>query len=262
MGYDPTRHHRRSIRLRGYDYSLPGAYFVTICVRDRRLVFGEVVAGDVRHSRIGEVAHAFWTNIPDHVPEVVLDAFVVMPNHVHGIIGITDREPDVGPGADQDRGGDVHHGGNRDGGIGNRDGGDGGDRHDGGIGNNRRGVQLNAPTPENTAASGQTTTPGPTATSGNTTTSGQTATPGPGAARSPFADLSPKRGTLSVIVRTYKGAVTRWCRQNGHADFAWQPRFYDHIIRDARALRNIRRYIAENPMRWHLDRLNPRPPPR
>lgn len=223
MTYDPTRHHRRSIRLRGYDYSLPGAYFVTLCVRDRQPVFGEVVAGRVRPSRVGKVAYAFWANIPEHVPEVVLDAFVVMPNHVHGIIGITDREPDDGPSADRDHDGNDNHGGGRNRGAGDRR----------GENDRRRGVQLNAPTMHGT-----------------------------GAARSHYAALSPKRGTLSVIIRTYKGAVTRWCRQNGHSDFAWLPRFYDHIIRDERALHNIRRYIAENPMRWHLDRLNPRPPSR
>ena len=272
MAYDPTRHHRRSIRLREYDYSLPGAYFVTICVRDRRSVFGEVAAGRLRHSQVGEVAHAFWANIPDHVPEVVLDAFVVMPNHVHGIIGIVDREPD---GAGDVRvGGGYHGGGNdrggggdhHDGGVGNRgddgNGGDGGNRGDDGNGGgdgNRRGVQLNAST------MGPGTTPGPGTVPGKTATSGSTGPAGadtPGTDRSPFADLSPKRGTLSVIVRTYKGAVTRWCRQNGHGDFAWQPRFYDHIIRDARALHNIRRYIDENPMRWHLDKLNPQRPTR
>lgn len=65
--------------------------------------------------------------------------------------------------------------------------------------------------------------------------------------------VSPGRGSLGAIVRSYKAAVTRWCRANGHADFAWQPRFYDRIFRDEAALRNIRRYILYNPARWMPD---------
>lgn len=93
MPYDPERHHRRSIRLNGYDYRRPGAYFVTLCVHDRACVFGEVVDGVMRHSPVGHIAHACWMAIPDHHANVVLDAFVVMPNHVHGIIVITEPAP-------------------------------------------------------------------------------------------------------------------------------------------------------------------------
>jgi REP element-mobilizing transposase RayT len=89
MTYDPERHHRRSIRLKGYDYAQAGVYFVTICVQERACVFGEVENGEVRLSEIGEVAAACWEAIPGHFPDVDLDAFVVMPNHVHGILVLT-----------------------------------------------------------------------------------------------------------------------------------------------------------------------------
>jgi hypothetical protein len=113
MPYDPERHHRRSTRLTGYDYRRPGAYFVTLCVHDRACVFGEVVDGVLRPSPVGRLAYACWAAIPDHHPDVVLDAFVVMPNHVHGIIIIpepTPRHPPSGrprphDGGDGDRGG-------------------------------------------------------------------------------------------------------------------------------------------------------------
>lgn len=62
--------------------------------------------------------------------------------------------------------------------------------------------------------------------------------------------LSPKKGTLSVIIRTFKAAVTTWARRNGHADFAWQSRFYDRIIRTNNELVNVRRYIEKNPAKW------------
>ena len=86
MAYDPSRHHRRSIRLRGYDYALPGAYFVTICAQGRACLFGEVVGGEMRLSQAGLMIWGVWEGLAGHYPGVALDAFVVMPNHVHGII--------------------------------------------------------------------------------------------------------------------------------------------------------------------------------
>lgn len=86
MRYDPEKHHRRSIRLKGYDYSQPGAYFVTIVTQDRACLFGEVVDGEMRLNELGEIVAWTWRDLPNHVPNVALDAFVVMPNHVHGII--------------------------------------------------------------------------------------------------------------------------------------------------------------------------------
>ena len=69
--------------------------------------------------------------------------------------------------------------------------------------------------------------------------------------------LSPKAGSLGAIIRSYKSAVTNWAGLNGFRDFAWQPRYWDHIIRDERSLQEIRQYIHDNPARWELDRQNP-----
>jgi len=80
--------HRRCIRLRGYDYATTGAYFVTICTRDRLCLFGEIADDAMRLSAAGEIAAACWCEIPTHFTCVELDAFVTMPNHVHGIINI------------------------------------------------------------------------------------------------------------------------------------------------------------------------------
>jgi len=90
MKYDPARHHRRSIRLKGYDYTQAGAYFVTICTQDRMCLFGEIVDGEMRLNDAGEIVAWTWHDMPNHISNVQLDAFVVMPNHVHGIIVITD----------------------------------------------------------------------------------------------------------------------------------------------------------------------------
>jgi len=80
--------HRRSIRLKGYDYTRAGAYFVTICTKDRACLFGDVADGVMRLDQMGHIVRQCWLAIPDHVPHVLLDEFVVMPNHVHGIIVI------------------------------------------------------------------------------------------------------------------------------------------------------------------------------
>lgn len=94
MPYDPNRHHRRSIRLRGYDYSQAGAYFITIVAKNRERLFGEAANGEMRLNEIGRVVQTAWDELPGRYPSVELDAFVVMPNHVHGIIVISG---DTGP---------------------------------------------------------------------------------------------------------------------------------------------------------------------
>jgi putative transposase len=72
-----------------------------------------------------------------------------------------------------------------------------------------------------------------------------------------MSEISPKAGSLSVIIRSYKSAVTRLAGLNGFKEFAWQPRFYDHIIRDEPSLNKIRQYIFDNPAKWELDKDNP-----
>jgi REP element-mobilizing transposase RayT len=81
-------HRRRSIRLKGYDYTRAGAYFVTICTKDRTCLFGDVADGVMRLNQMGHIVRQCWLAIPEHFPHVLLDEFVVMPNHVHGIIVI------------------------------------------------------------------------------------------------------------------------------------------------------------------------------
>jgi REP element-mobilizing transposase RayT len=86
MRYDLQKHHRRSIRLKGYDYTQAGAYFITIVTKDRACLFGRIVDGEMRLSHVGHIVRACWLAIPDHFPHAMVDEFVVMPNHVHGII--------------------------------------------------------------------------------------------------------------------------------------------------------------------------------
>ena len=186
MAYNPDKHHRRSIRLRGYDYSQPGAYFITICTHDRDCLFGDVIDGVMDLTPYGRIVSDEWHRTEMVRSNVVLDAFVVMPNHVHGIIWIVEFNDDHGDGLQR-----------------------------------RRGVLQYAPTP----------------------------TTGPSGLQSPSQ-------TVGAIVRGFKGAVTK--RINHHRGTpgvpVWQRGYYEHIIRNERALNRIRRYIIENPLHWPNDR--------
>jgi REP element-mobilizing transposase RayT len=87
--FDPQKHHRRSIRLKGYDYSSEGAYYVTIVTQGRECLLGEIIDGEMYLNGYGNIVQKWWNEIPIHFPNVELGAFVIMPNHVHGIIFIT-----------------------------------------------------------------------------------------------------------------------------------------------------------------------------
>lgn len=91
MKYNPEIHHRRSIRLKGYDYSQAGAHFVTICTQSRKCLFGEITDKEMRLNEAGIILQAAWDALPDHYPFVELDAWIIMPNHVHGIIVLGDE---------------------------------------------------------------------------------------------------------------------------------------------------------------------------
>jgi putative transposase len=86
----PNRHNRRSIRLRGFDYASPGAYFVTLNTKNRIPIFGTLRDGVMHLNDIGRIVHEEWVRSPDIRPEVVLDEFVIMPNHMHMIVWIRD----------------------------------------------------------------------------------------------------------------------------------------------------------------------------
>ena len=83
---DGRRPRRRSMRLPGHDYRQPGAYFVTICTPDRRCLLGDVVDDEMLLSDAGQIVQTTWGQLPERFPDVGLDAFAVMPNHLHGII--------------------------------------------------------------------------------------------------------------------------------------------------------------------------------
>jgi len=95
MPYNPHKHHRRSIRLKGYDYSQGGAYFITICTENRDCLLGEIIDGEMKLSGPGCLIEQCWRNLPQRFPCVSIDEFIVMPNHFHGILWINNHD-DVG----------------------------------------------------------------------------------------------------------------------------------------------------------------------
>ncbi len=178
------RHQRRSVRWVGHDYAQAGAYFVTICTHGHVCLFGRVVDGAMELNAAGRAVQRCWCGIPAHFSQVELDAFVVMPNHVHGVLIIV--------GAD----------------------------HGECVGANDPGANDDSPLPPARLARGTS-------------------------------------NTLGSIVRGFKIGVTRWMRRNTAVRDVWQRSYYEHVIRDQRALQRIRRYIGENPATWAHDEENP-----
>ena len=87
--YNPDYHHRRSIRLKGYDYFQAGLYFVTICCQNRAHLFGEIINGKMALNDAGEMIEKLWNEIPNDFMNIHLHEYITMPNHIHGIIEIT-----------------------------------------------------------------------------------------------------------------------------------------------------------------------------
>ena len=100
MPYDPNKHHRRSIRLPGYDYTRPGAYFITICTHGRAALFGAIDGAAIALNDAGRMVEYWWAELGHKFPTIAIDAFVVMPDHIHGIIVIGAGDDDMRLNAD------------------------------------------------------------------------------------------------------------------------------------------------------------------
>ncbi|MBZ0205872.1 MAG: hypothetical protein K8H89_06070 [Flavobacteriales bacterium] len=238
---------RRTIRMRGYDYAQQGAYYVTICTDDRRHWFGRIADAVMHRSPIGELAQQCWDAIPEHMPHVDVGEFVVMPNHVHGIVVIRERLVDAR--------GDV-----RGGAL------DVGARHDApdtnasdapGIGaRDAHGIADN--TSETTPDDPVTGTPGgdpDTADAHDQRTRARHGAP----LQDPRKPPGIPRGALGQIVASYKSAVTRIAYRDGllpRGTRLWQHNYWDRIIRDDAEHQRIADYIRDNPKNWKGDRFN------
>lgn len=187
------KYRHESARLKNWDYGSNAAYFITICTQNRECYFGDIRNGEMKVSPAGAIAHTLWVEIKNHTKNIELGEFVVMPNHIHGILIID---------------GNIYRNGGDD--ANNRD-----------IADMGRDVACHVPT-----------------ITGN----------------EKMSAISPKSNTVSTIIRSYKSAVTKYCNQLD-IPFAWQPRFYDHIIRNDASFHNISKYIKNNPSKWKEDSL-------
>ena len=258
MGDGSRRHHRRSIRLRGYDYTRPGAYFVTVCVQDRECLLGQIADGEMRLSEAGRMVQSAWDALPAHYPGVDIDEFVVMPNHIHGIIVLNDPNVGATPRGCPDR--DSTNGDCAD--------------HD------------FPDDPTANTMNGQARGPAPTVVDGRMmnvvgatprgcpdhdcpddaavdVVDGQARGPAPTVGVDGTTDDA-VRLSLPDVVHRFKSFTTAQYRHgvknNGWPPFPrrlWQRNYYEHIIRSEDEFDRIRRYITENPARWALDRENP-----
>lgn len=98
MKFDTDQHHRRSLRLQGYDYAQAGAYFVTICTQNRACLFGEIVDEKMRVNDVGRMVERWWEKLPEKFPATEIDEFIIMPNHLHGIVVLVGAAPCGRPG--------------------------------------------------------------------------------------------------------------------------------------------------------------------
>jgi len=210
---DTRGHGRRSIRLHGYDYTQPGAYFVTVCTHDRACLFD--------HPVVRAVVDASWRAIPRHFPQVTLDAYVIMPNHLHGILIMNEASC-----AD-----DTCVGG-----------------HGGGPGGGGRGKAFAC---------------GPVVPESFADGASRLDDDGDWANALPLHESTIRHGaapgSLGAIIGNFKAVTSRRINRIRKTPglTIWQRNYYEHIIRNERALAAIREYIANNPASWADDPENP-----
>jgi putative transposase len=213
---------RKSIRWKGYDYAQKGAYYITICTDARRHWFGRIADAIMHRSPLGELAQRCWNEIPDHMPHVDLGEFIVMPNHVHGIVIIRERIGDDGRNAMP--GGD---GGNMEMPVDH-------DRDENMTVDHDRKMAIPVDHDRKMAI--------------------------PVEHDRPLRPIVPV-GSLGRIMRAYKSAVSRIAYRDGlvpHGTKIWQRNYWDRVIRDAPEYARITDYIRDNPAKWNRDRFNRR----
>ncbi len=205
-----------SSRQSAWDYSRNAAYFITICCKDRQRYFGIITNGNMQLSAIGSIAAKFWYDIPQHFHYVKLDAFIVMPDHIHGII-IIDKSVETSKSVIS-------------------------------VETPKLGVSVDT---SNMRTSVKTPKLGVSVDTSNMRTSVETPKLGVSTSISTNAKKW-KSGTLGVIINQYKRICTIHARKI-EPDFSWQPRFYDTIIHDEKTFVRISEYIRNNPLKWRDD---------
>jgi REP element-mobilizing transposase RayT len=218
--YNPNIHHRKSIRLKGYDYSQAGLYFVTLCCEGREHRFGKIENDEMVLNEFGTVAYNEWTKLPERFPNFELDVFQIMPNHMHGIIALigatiavaqydtTDKT--VGAGFTPAQNGQPE---------------------------TKRGPDINLGQPQGLPLQNI-----------------------PGVDNGAGVNPAPtKPATIGDIVGAYKSLVTNACidiynLKNIRLGKFWQRNYHEHIIRNEQSYNTISQYIINNPVNWNADK--------
>lgn len=178
MALFKNKYRIESARMLTWDYAGDGLYFITICTKNRELFFGECSNNKMKLSTTGAIVQGFWYDIPNHFNNVSLGEFVVMPNHIHGVLSI--QKPHVVAELPQNK--------------------------------------LN---PQNEF----------------------------------FRSIAPKAGSLPVVIGSFKSVCSKHIHKVfPNLNFEWQERYWDNIIRDAKAYNTISEYILNNPQNWNKDK--------
>ncbi len=238
LAFNPNIHQRSSIRLKGYDYAQAGLYFITICCHGRVCHFGTIENDEMVLNEFGRIAHNEWLKTPKIRPHVALHDFVIMPNHIHGIIQIIHTPRGV-----------LH------------------------TPTLNTPPVLNTPT-LNTPTVLNTPPTNPSQIQDTSNTSKQNPIPRRGVLNTPTLNTPPVLNTptlnthvkgvcntplrspsqtIGAIIRGYKSSVTKQLNLIGFAGRLWQRNYYEHVIRTERSYLHISKYIFDNPKNWHDD---------
>ncbi len=222
-------------RIRGWNYSENGWYFITICVHNMMQCFGKVENGKMKLNEFGKIAYRHWEIIPDFYTNIEIDKFIVMPNHIHGIIiinNVVTGQWSV---------------------ITNKN-----SKYT--ISNVVTGqwsvtTNQNIVNPTKNIISNVVTGQCPVTTNKNSKNIISNVVTGqwPVTTNNDF-----HYGLISKIINKFKGIVSKEIHQFGFSNFKWQRSFYDRIIRNETELLIKQRYILNNPMKWELDKYNPK----
>ncbi|HXD33251.1 MAG TPA: transposase [Pyrinomonadaceae bacterium] len=218
MSYDPLRHHRRSIRLRGYDYSQANPYYLTLCAEDGQCLFGEIVEGRMHLNSAGKMIEKWWTELEQKFPNTLTDSFQIMPNHLHSVFVILGDGLDMaalyGIGLDRL---DFDHAEENEGIVAS-------------FGASRRSSKIMRSLSDKVSSVGETKRKNPQL----------------GEMMQWFKTMATNeyiRGVRNLGWEPFPGKL-------------WQRNYFEHVVRRQESLTRVREYIRDNPARWHLDREN------
>ena len=262
----------QTARYLDWDYTSNAPYFVTIYTHNHKSYFGEIINSDIKLSEIGTIANKFWLDIPNHFPYSELNEYVIMPNHIHGIITINKPENPV----------ETRHAlSNKNQNINPVE-----TRH--ALSNKNQNInpvetthalsdknqninpvetthalsnknQNIIPVETRHALSNKNQNINPVKTNHALSNKNQNIIPVETRhALSPQPHnryRNPGKHSLSTIIGSYKSAVTKWCNEN-NISFKWQTRFFDRVIRNPDDFERIINYIVANPINWNKDKYN------